>query len=186
MPKSWWQSLFLTEDVSPALRLIENAIVGPLVAIASFVCSVGNIPLASHLWANGISFGGVVAFIYADLLVVPLIIIYGKYYGVRAAVWIVGIFFTAMVVAGIVIDLIFSALGLIPGGAREPSAVEHTNISWNYTTWLDLIALVVFGAFLFLHLRQRLLNSCAFSAAWLSRRRFDLEDGLTRVLHRWR
>ncbi len=154
VPKSWWQALFLTEG-APALRLLENAVVGPLVAIASFVCSVGNIPLASHLWANGISFGGVVAFIYADLLVVPLIIIYGKYYGARATVWIVGIFFTAMVTAGIVVDLLFSLLGLLPEGARGPSAVKETSISWNYTSWLDLIALVIFAVLLFLHFRKR-------------------------------
>ena len=154
VPKSWWQSLFLTEGVSPTLRLLENAVVGPLVAIASFVCSVGNIPLASHLWANGISFGGVVAFIYADLLVVPLIIIYGKYYGARATVWIVGIFFGAMVVAGIAVDLLFSLLGLLPEGARQASAVQESKITWNYTSWLDLIALVVFAALLFLHLRK--------------------------------
>ncbi len=155
VPKSWWQSLFLTEGVSPVLRLVENAIVGPLVAIASFVCSVGNIPLASHLWANGISFGGVVAFIYADLLVVPLIIIYVKYYGGRATVWIVGIFFTAMVTAGILVDLLFSLFGLLPEGERAASAVQETKISWNYTSWLDLVALVIFAAFLFLHLRKR-------------------------------
>lgn len=115
VPASWWQTVFL-QSGPPFLRLLENAIVGPLVAIASFVCSVGNISLASHLWANGISFGGVVAFIFADLLVVPLIIIYGKYYGTRAAIWISAIFFTAMVVAGILIDLAFSVLGLIPTG----------------------------------------------------------------------
>lgn len=83
VPRSWWQALFL-QSGPPVLRLIENALVGPLIAIISFVCSVGNIPLASHLWANGISFGGVVAFIYGDLLVVPLIFVYVKYYGGRA------------------------------------------------------------------------------------------------------
>ena len=75
------------------LRLIENALVGPIIAIASFVCSVGNIPLASHLWSNGISFGGVISFIYADLLVVPLLIIYAKYYGTRAAIYLTAIFY---------------------------------------------------------------------------------------------
>lgn len=153
VPTSWWQAAFL-QNGPPFLRLLENAIVGPLVAIASFVCSVGNIPLASHLWANGISFGGVVAFIFADLLVVPLIIIYGKYYGARAAAWITGIFLTAMVVAGIVIDLLFSALGLVPTGARPPSAVEHAMIRWNYTSWLDCVAFVVFALLLSLHLRK--------------------------------
>ncbi len=153
VPQAWWQTAFL-QSGPPFLRLLENAIVGPLVAIASFVCSVGNIPLASHLWANGISFGGVISFIFADLLVVPLIIIYGKYYGARAAIWISGIFFVAMVIAGIVIDFAFSALGLIPSGPRESSAVENTSISWNYTSWLDLIALAIFAVLLFLHLRK--------------------------------
>ncbi len=153
VPHSWWQVLFL-QTGPDWLRLIENAIVGPLVAIASFVCSVGNIPLASHLWANGISFGGVIAFIYADLLVVPLIIIYGKYYGARAAAWIAGIFFVAMVTAGIVVDLLFNVLGLIPTGPRQASAVQHVSISWNYTSRLDLIALVAFFWLVYLHFRR--------------------------------
>jgi hypothetical protein len=136
------------------LRLIENAVIGPIIAILSFVCSVGNIPLASHLWANGISFGGVVAFIYGDLLVVPLIFIYLKYYGARATTWIVGIFYLTMVLSGIVIDLVFTALGLVPQGARPPSAVAHATIRWNYTSWLDCLAVVVFGLMLFLHLRK--------------------------------
>ncbi|MGH8162908.1 MAG: permease, partial [Rhodanobacteraceae bacterium] len=153
VPPAWWQTLFL-QNGPPALRLIENAFVGPIIAIISFVCSVGNIPLASHLWANGISFGGVVAFIYGDLLVVPLILIYAKYYGARATVWIVGIFYLTMVVAGIVIDLVFSALGIVPTGARPPSAVSHAMIKWNYTSWLDCIAVVVFAVMLFLHLRK--------------------------------
>jgi uncharacterized membrane protein YraQ (UPF0718 family) len=153
VPHSWWQVFFLQTGPEP-LRLIENAVVGPLVAIASFVCSVGNIPLAGHLWANGISFGGVISFIYADLLVVPLIIIYGKYYGVRPATWITGIFFVAMVTAGIVVDVLFNILGLIPTGPRGASAVQHARISWNYTSWLDLIALLVFAWFFYLHLRK--------------------------------
>ncbi len=136
------------------MRLIENALVGPLIAIISFVCSVGNIPLASHLWANGISFGGVVAFIYGDLLVIPLILIYAKYYGGRATAWIVAVFYLTMVVSGVVIDLIFSALGIVPTGARPPSAVSHALIKWNYTSWLDCVALVVFAVLLFLHLRK--------------------------------
>lgn len=84
----------------------------------------------------------------------PLIIIYGKYYGARAAVWITGIIFTAMVMAGIVVDLLFSLFGLLPKGERAASAVQETKIAWNYTSWLDLVALVIFAAFLFLHLRE--------------------------------
>jgi hypothetical protein len=153
VPTAWWQTLFLRSGPTP-LRLIENALVGPIIAIISFVCSVGNIPLASHLWANGISFGGVVAFIYGDLLVVPLILIYAKYYGGRATAWIVAVFYLTMVISGVVIDLVFSALGIVPTGARPPSAVAHAMIKWNYTSWLDCVAVVAFAILLYLHLRQ--------------------------------
>lgn len=153
VPADWWATLFLRNG-APVGRLIENAFVGPIIAIISFVCSVGNIPLASHLWANGISFGGVVAFIYGDLLVVPLILVYVKYYGARATIWIVGIFYLTMVLAGIVIDLVFNALGIVPTGVRPPSAVSHAMIRWNYTSWLDCAAVVVFGVMLFLHFRK--------------------------------
>jgi uncharacterized membrane protein YraQ (UPF0718 family) len=151
VPPDWWRGLFL-ESGNPAVRLVENAIVGPLIAIASFVCSVGNIPLASLLWSHGISFGGVLSFIYADLLVVPLIIIYVKYYGARATVYIVAIFYAAMVLAGITVDVLFSAFDLVPSGPRPPSVLEHATIVWNYTTWLDLIALVAFGLLVLIHL----------------------------------
>jgi uncharacterized membrane protein YraQ (UPF0718 family) len=150
MPQGWWEALFLHTG-SPVFRLIENALVGPLIAVISFVCSVGNIPLASLLWAHGISFGGVISFIYADLIVIPIIIIYAKYYGVRAAAWITAIFYIAMVLAGIIVDLIFNALGWIPHGPRPPSAIEHAHIIWNYTTWLDIIAAVFAAWLLFLH-----------------------------------
>jgi len=142
VPADWWKALFIETGV-PALRLIENAAVGPIIAVLSFVCSVGNIPLASLLWANGISFGGVISFIYADLLVIPLILIYRKYFGGRAALYIVVIFYASMVGAGIIVDLLFAALGLIPGGARPVSAIEHATFSWNYTTWLDFLALAL-------------------------------------------
>jgi len=150
VPHSWWQTLFW-QSGPESLRLIENALVGPIIAILSFVCSVGNIPLASHLWANGISFGGVISFIYADLLVVPLILIYRKYYGTRPALYFTAIFYVAMVVAGIVVDLLFALFGLLPA-ERQASAVEHAMITWNYTSWLDLVAVVVFGVMLYLYL----------------------------------
>jgi uncharacterized membrane protein YraQ (UPF0718 family) len=154
IPPDWWQTLFLQNGPAP-LRLIENAIVGPIIAILSFVCSVGNVPLASHFWSSGISFGGVIAFIYADLLVVPLILIYRKYYGGRAALWICGIFFVAMFSSGIAVDLIFHAFGLIPMGSRPPSAVSHEMIKWNYTSWLDIVAAVVGGWLLVVYYRGR-------------------------------
>jgi uncharacterized membrane protein YraQ (UPF0718 family) len=154
MPHGWWQALFL-QSGPPVVRLIENALVGPIIAMISFVCSVGNIPLASLLWSHGISFGGVISFIYADLIVIPIIIIYAKYYGVRVAAWITGIFYVSMVLAGIIVDLIFSALGLIPQGLRPPSALEHAHIIWNYTSWLDVAAAIFATWLLFLHFKSR-------------------------------
>ncbi len=155
VPDGAWRALFLTHTGSPALRLVENAVVGPLIAVASFVCSIGNVPLASILWSGGISFGGVISFIYADLIIVPLILIYGKYYGRRASIYITLVLFTSMVVAGLVVDGLFSVLHLIPTGPRPPSAIAHAHFAWNYTTWLDLAALAVAGGLAFVHLRRQ-------------------------------
>jgi uncharacterized membrane protein YraQ (UPF0718 family) len=153
VPTDWWKILFLQQG-NAAVRLIENAAVGPLIAVLSFVCSVGNIPLASLLWSNGISFGGVISFIYGDLIVIPIILIYRKYFGGRAALYITLIFYVSMVIAGIVVDLIFAAAGLIPHGSRPASAIEHATFQWNYTAWLDLAAAVLATWLLFLKLRQ--------------------------------
>jgi uncharacterized membrane protein YraQ (UPF0718 family) len=154
VPPDWWKSLFI-ETGSPFLRLVENAAVGPIIAILSFVCSVGNIPLASLLWANGISFGGVISFIYADLLVIPLILIYRKYFGSRTTFYIVVIFYASMVAAGVIVDLLFSALDLIPSGARPVSPIEHATFTWNYTTWLDLAAIAAAVWLLFVKLCRK-------------------------------
>lgn len=151
VPNHAWRAIFLTHSGTPALRLVENAIVGPLIAVASFVCSIGNVPLASILWSGGISFGGVIAFIYADLIIVPLIIIYGKYYGRRAAVYITGVLFVSMVVAGLAVDGLFSMLHLIPTGPRPASAISHAQFAWNYTTWLDIVALAAAAGLAFVH-----------------------------------
>ena len=154
VPSDWWKALFLNSG-PPALRLIENAAVGPIVAVASFVCSVGNIPLASLLWANGISFGGVISFIYGDLIVIPIILIYRKYFGGRAALYITLIFYVSMVIAGVIVDLIFTAAGLIPHGAQAFSAIEHATFHWNYTAWLDFAAIAIAAWFLYLALQDR-------------------------------
>ena len=154
VPHDWWEALFLQRGPA-VVRSIENALVGPIIAVISFVCSVGNIPLASLLWAHGISFGGVISFIYADLIVIPIISIYAKYYGIRAAAWITGIFYASMVLAGIIVDFVFGSLGLIPKGARPPSAIEHAHIIWDYTSGLDLVAAVFAGWLLFLHFRSK-------------------------------
>jgi uncharacterized protein len=154
VPSSWWRALFLQEG--PAwLRLIENAAVGPIIGIASWVCSCANIPLASLLWTNGISFGGVISFIYADLIVVPIILIYWKYFGGRAALYITLIFYVSMVVAGIVVDLIFSMAGLIPTGSPSSHAMTHAMFEWNYTTWFNLAALIMAALLFSLAVRGR-------------------------------
>ena len=155
VPNHAWQSVFLTHTGSPALRLIENAIVGPLIAVASFVCSIGNVPLASILWSGGISFGGVVSFIYADLIIVPLIILYGKYYGRRAAIYITLVLFASMVAAGLLVDGLFTALHLVPTGLRPASAISRAQFAWNYTTWLDIAALIAAGFLAFVHSQQK-------------------------------
>ncbi len=152
VPPNAWKALFLTGG--PAwLQLVENAFVGPLIAVASFVCSVGNIPLANLLWSGGISFGGVISFIYADLLIVPIVLIYRKYFGMRAAVYITAVFFLSMAGAGILVDLLFGALGWIPTGPRPESAMTDMRFAWNYTTWLDLMALCVGGVLVWRHLK---------------------------------
>jgi uncharacterized membrane protein YraQ (UPF0718 family) len=158
VPSHIWRALFLTHSGSPMLRLVENAVVGPIIALLSFVCSVGNIPLASVLWSGGISFGGVISFIYADLIIVPLIVIYAKYYGWKPALYITGVMFVSMVTAGIVVDLLFTGLNLVPMGPRLPSAASMAHFAWNYDTYLDIVALAIAGFLAFVHLRWNRLS----------------------------
>jgi uncharacterized protein len=153
VPENWWGKLFITHETG-FVRVIENAAVGPLIAVASFVCSIGNIPLASLLWSSGISFGGVIAFIYADLIIIPLILIYRKYYGAKAALYITAILFVSMVSAGIIVDLLFAALKLIPE-VHPASAVMHNSFQWNYTAWLDLAAIILTGWFVWIHFQRK-------------------------------
>ncbi len=154
VPDSVWRALFLAGHRGPG-RLLENVVVGPLIAVASFVCSVGNIPLASILWSGGISFGGVLAFIYADLIIVPLVVAYKKYYGWRTALYITGVMFVSMVLAGLGVDLLFTALHLVPTGPRPPSAVSRAGFHWDYTTFLDIAALAVAGFLAWRHFRNK-------------------------------
>jgi uncharacterized membrane protein YraQ (UPF0718 family) len=140
VPDSWWHALFLTGH--PAAARIWGPIVGPLVAIVSFVCSIGNVPLAAVLWNGGISFGGVVAFIFADLIILPIINIYRKYYGLRAALFITGTFYVSMVAAGYAVEFLFGVTGLIPG-QRNAAVVMQARISWNYTSWLNIAFLLL-------------------------------------------
>jgi uncharacterized membrane protein YraQ (UPF0718 family) len=144
VPNSFWSTFFLTDH--PFLSKVWGPLIGPVVAILSFVCSIGNVPLAAVLWNGGISFGGVVAFIFADLLILPIINIYRKYYGWRMALYITATFYAAMVVAGYVVELLFGVSGLTPSDRN--ATVPDSGVSWNYTTWLNIAFLVLAAALL--------------------------------------
>ncbi len=153
LPMDFFNGLFIT-DAPHALRLAENVVVGPVVAALSFVCSVGNVPLAAVLWAGGISFSGVIAFIYADLIVVPIALIYRKYYGTRIAGLIVALMLGAMIVAALIVDALFSAVSLIPDERPSIESITERGIGWNYTTWLNIVFAAVAAALIALTLRR--------------------------------
>jgi uncharacterized protein len=144
VPDSFWRHLFLTGH--PLAARLWGPLIGPVISLLSFVCSIGNVPLAGVLWNGGISFGGVTAFLFADLIIIPILIIYRKYYGSAMMLTILAIFYAAMVVAGYVVEFAFGALGLIPQ-ARAAKVAEH-GIVWNYTTVLNIIFLVLAAAML--------------------------------------
>jgi uncharacterized protein len=139
VPQEFWQSFFLVDH--PVLAKIWGPIVGPLVAVIAFVCSVGNIPLAAVLWNGGISFGGVIAFIFADLIVLPVLDIYRKYYGLKMAGFLFVTFYAAMAVAALIVEGIFAGLGLVP--AQRNAQIVEAAIAWNYTTWLNIVFLAL-------------------------------------------
>jgi uncharacterized membrane protein YraQ (UPF0718 family) len=139
VPNEFWQSFFLVDH--PLLAKIWGPIVGPLVAVISFVCSVGNIPLAAALWDGGISFGGVIAFIFADLIVLPVLNIYRKYYGLKMAAFLLVTFYAAMAGAALIVEAVFGILGLIP--QERNARVVEASITWNYTTWLNIVFLLL-------------------------------------------
>ena len=139
VPYSFWQSFFLTDQ--PGLSTLWGVVVGPLIAVLSFVCSIGNVPLAAVLWNGGMSFGGVMAFIFADLIVLPILNIYRKYYGWKVSLFLFATFYLAMASAGLIVDLIFEALGLVP--AHRNARVVEASIELNYTTVLNVIFLIL-------------------------------------------
>ena len=139
VPDSFWNAFFLTSH--PTLAKIEGPLVGPLVAIVSFVCSVGNVPLAAVLWRGGISFGGVVSFIFADLIILPILDIYRKYYGWKVMGYILLTFYVTMAAAGYVVEFLFEALGIIPQNRNVVAITE--GVQWNYTSILNIIFLVL-------------------------------------------
>jgi len=142
VPDSFWQRLFLTGH--PLAARLWGPLIGPVISVLSFVCSIGNVPLAGVLWNGGISFGGVIAFIFADLIILPILVIYRNYYGTAMMLTIAGIFYATMAAAGYIIEFAFGGLGLIPG-ARH-ARVTETGITWNYTTVLNIIFLLAAAA----------------------------------------
>jgi uncharacterized membrane protein YraQ (UPF0718 family) len=150
IPSGFWNAVFLHGHGT--LTMIENALVGPFVAIISFVCSIGNVPLAAALWHDGISFGGVVAFVFADLISLPLLFIYRKFYGGRLTLRLLGVFWLVMSAAGLMTEVIFSAAGITAPSRAAVIAPEA--FRWDYTTILNIVFLAVLAALYWLH-RQR-------------------------------
>jgi hypothetical protein len=139
VPNSVWQAFFLTNH--PTLNEFWSPLIGPVISMLSFVCSVGNVPLAVVLWNGGISFGGVISFIFADLIILPILNIYRKYYGRRMSLYLLAVSYIAMALAGFLVGGAFQLLGLAP--TNHHVTVFETQPSWNYTTFLDLAFLVL-------------------------------------------
>ncbi len=147
VPTAVWHSLFLTGH--GFWSSLQNVVLGPFLAIISFVCSVGNVPLAAAIWAGGISFGGVVSFVFADLITLPLLVIYRKYFGTALTVRILAVFWATMAIAGLATEYLFRAAG-IPEPAR-PRKIVDTGFAWNYTTVLNIVALAAFAGIYWLY-----------------------------------
>jgi uncharacterized membrane protein YraQ (UPF0718 family) len=165
VPNSFWQGLFLQHHHT--LSVIWGPLIGPAVAILSFVCSIGNVPLAAVLWNGGISFGGVLAFIFADLIILPILNIYRKYYGRRMTLFLLATFYATMAAAGLIVDLVFKLASLEPTGARHAKVTE-AGVSLNYTTWLNIAFLVLAALLVARYFRRggglpmlRMMNSVA-------------------------
>jgi uncharacterized membrane protein YraQ (UPF0718 family) len=141
VPHSFWQGFFF--EGHPLLEKLWGPLIGPIVAIFSFVCSIGNVPLAAVLWNGGISFGGVIAFIFADLIVLPVLNIYRKYYGMRVAAFLFVTSYVAMAAAGYLVELLFGALGLTPSHDEVHAKVIEASVTWNYTTVLNMVFLAL-------------------------------------------
>ncbi len=149
----FFESLFIQHAAEP-VKAIENVLVGPLIAVLSFVCSVGNVPLAAVLWSGGISFAGVLAFLYADLIVLPILLIYRKYYGMKFTVRISALMLATMAIAALVVGGLFSLLGAVPSGPRPTRADIFGQITVNYKLFLNAFGLVVFGALFWITSRR--------------------------------
>src|SRR5579864_7226123 len=150
VPDSFWRSLFLQHHGT--LAKVWGPLIGPAVAMLSFVCSIGNVPLAAVLWNGGISFGGVIAFVFANLLILPILDIYRRYYGKRMAVFIFATFYAAMAAAGLVVEFLFHGLGIEP--TTRNAKVMTASVTWNYTTYLNIVFLLVAAALLWRYFRR--------------------------------
>ncbi len=155
VPVSVWQAVFLTGH--GFWTSVENVVVGPFIAIVSFVCSIGNVPLAAALWKGGISFGGVISFIFADLIAFPLLLIYRRYYGTRLMLRMLAVFWALMSTAGLLTELLFRGAGLVP--TARPTTVAPAHFSWNYTTYLNLVFLLLFGVLYWLYRNRERLGA---------------------------
>ncbi|MEP9383337.1 permease [Nocardioides sp. KR10-350] len=144
VPDSFWQTLFLSDH--RVLSAIWGPILGPIIAILSFVCSIGNVPLAAVLYNGGISFGGVISFMFADLIILPILVIYRKYYGTKMMLVLLGAFYVTMVIAGYLVEGIFGGLGLQPD--HGTAQVAEQSIRWNYTTILNIVFILLTAALL--------------------------------------
>jgi uncharacterized protein len=151
VPNWFWRSMFTTGH--GFWSSLENVVLGPFLALISFVCSIGNVPLAAALWRGGISFGGVVAFVFADLITLPLLLIYRTYFGTRFTLRLLATFWATMSAAGLATEYLFRAVGLVPSTVHAPVSVRHAGL--NATTVLDVIAAVAFGAILLAYRRAR-------------------------------
>jgi len=150
VPDAFWRHLFLVDH--PLLSRFWGPLLGPIVSMLSFVCSIGNVPLAGVLWNGGMSFGGVVSFIFADLIIVPILFIYRKYYGTRTMLFILVTFYVTMAAAGYVVEFLFGGLGLIP--TTRHAKVTEMAIHWDYTTVLNIVALLVAGTLIYRFVRS--------------------------------
>jgi uncharacterized membrane protein YraQ (UPF0718 family) len=150
VPDSFWSGLFLQDH--PTLAKIWGPLIGPAVAVISFVCSIGNVPLAAVLWNGGISFGGVLSFIFADLIILPILDIYRRYYGRRMAVFILVTFYASMATAGLSVEFLFQVLGLVP--TERNAKVQPAEVTWNYTTYLNIVFLTLAAVLVWRYFRR--------------------------------
>ena len=153
VPIEVWHDLFLSGH--GFWTTLQNVVLGPFIAFISFVCSIGNVPLAAALWQGGISFGGVISFIFADLVAFPLVLIYRKYYGTRMAIRLALTFWAVMSLAGLAVEGLFTLFGAVP--AHKTKEIVPTHFAWNYTTFLNIVFLGVFAVLYWLYRnRERL------------------------------